>query len=209
MLLAGCDPAPKTRDPRPAALEAASRPVELADSPKPAAPRSTPEELATAVSIAERFARLDNALSAFHRSQDGQETARKFAQQRWGLDEVGVELIGSRAGFPAYKLSSADMALLLVVIIVDQEVLFGEAGFRRFLELTPNREPIKWACGFVLLHQGVAREPRGPWNSASEAPRWSHDELVFDYVDNDGTRRRSGLTFDAGLHVTVRELRRW
>lgn len=205
VFLAGCEPAARTSAP-----EATKSSKQDAAKGAPPAPTTTPEELESAVSLAERFARLDTAMSVVRREQEGVETARRFAKQRWGLDTVGVEVISSRSGYPAYKLSSPDVPILLVVIIVNEEVLFGEEGFRRFTELEPRRDPVKWAAAYVHLHEGGAHEPRGPWSSsASQTPQWKGDELAVDYVDNEGTRHHRWVKIGANDRVTARDVNRW
>ncbi len=184
-----CDPPPRAGGPT---REAEVAPPET--SPPPAQP--TADALRAVLETAERFARLESAFITMRRIEEG----RKVLERAYGDATKGgaseISVIGSRSGYPSFVIKGTAQRPVRTVTVLGQDVLFGPAGFERFMTLANTRDSTRLASAWLVLSAGLAVEPLGPWSDPiTGPPSWRGDELYLSYREEKGAPVTVALTF--------------
>jgi len=204
-LVCGCEPASKTTPPEPVPEE----------DTHPTAPRQTApaaqEQLRGLIEVAERFARLDIGFSTSSEINAATEVLRGWAATHFDAprDVIEVGVLGMASGYPALTVAPDGGSEPLPVIVVGEEVLYGPSGFSRFRDLEPDRDPRAWASAWLVLHQGIDREPLDAHTMPpDDPPQWHRGQLRLAYIDDAGDRVRVMVPFtDDGVPGTPETIR--
>jgi len=176
----GCEPAPTTSDPG----HARARP-ESSDRRS-----EVNEEVRELVFAVERFVKLQENFATFQMVDEGEKLAREWATQQFPDEAVRVSLIGTRTGYAAFAVSRATELRRIPVIVVEDQVLHGQADFFVYLNTIDRSDAAQWATGWLVLWHEWPREPLGHWSRPPRPdPRWVGDRVEFWYRDLNGRER--------------------